>query len=233
MFGHRTVVIFLWLITLSCTTSPPSESLPTERQAPTQAAEPMNEESKLILFLGDSLTAGYGLDPAQAFPAIIQDKIRERSWDFRVVNAGISGDTTSSGLSRVDWYLDRKVDVLFLELGANDGLRGISLALTRENLQKIIDRVRQENPEVRVIIAGMMIPTNLGPDYTTEFKDIFIELASANDAVLIPFLLEGVAAQPQLNLEDGIHPTAEGHRIVSENVWRYMEPVLAEMVQQN
>ncbi len=169
-----------------------------------------------------------GLDPEQAFPALIQEKIDQRGWDYEVVNAGVSGDTTASGLRRIDWLLRRPVDVLFLELGGNDGLRGIAPDVTRQNLQGIIDKTRARNPEAAVVVAGMLIPPNMGPDYFEQFRSIFPEIAGGNDALLIPFLLEGVAGDPELNLPDGIHPTAKGHRRVAEHVWGYLEPLLVQ-----
>ena len=183
-------------------------------------------DTPVILFFGDSLTAGYGIEPAQAFPALIQEKIHARGWKFRVVNAGLSGETTAGGLRRIDWVLQRPIAVFVLELGANDGLRGLPVAAAQQNLQAILDRVRQKYPQVNVIMAGMQAPANLGPDYTSRFRSIFAELATANNAALIPFLLDGVAGEPALNLPDGIHPTAAGHKYVAENVWKVLEPVL-------
>ncbi len=185
--------------------------------------------AKIILFFGDSLTAGYGLDPAQAFPALIQEKINARGWNFRAINAGLSGETTAGGLRRIDWVLQRPIDVLVLELGANDGLRGLPLEGAKQNLQAIIDRTKDKYPWVKVVLVGMQVPSNLGPDYPSRFRAIFPELAAANGAVLIPFLLEGVGGVPQLNLPDGIHPTPAGHKIVAENVWKVLEPVLRTM----
>ncbi len=186
------------------------------------------EDPITVLFLGDSLTAGYGLDPAQAFPALIQGKLDSLGWNVATVNAGLSGETTSGGLRRIDWLLRRKINILVLALGANDGLRGVSPNLTRENLQGIIDRARKVDPDIQIILTGMQIPPNLGPDYTEAFRAIYPELAQKNGLSLIPFLLEGVGGDPKLNLPDGIHPTAEGHRIVAETVWKTLEPVLVE-----
>jgi acyl-CoA thioesterase-1 len=181
---------------------------------------------KTILFFGNSLTAGYGLEPAQAFPALIQGRIDSAKMNYRVINAGLSGETSAGGRSRIGWVLRQPVDVFVLELGANDGLRGIPLESTRKNLQAIIDTVRQKSPQAQIVIAGMQIPPNMGPEYTTEFRQIFPDLARENKAALIPFLLEGVGGVPALNQPDGIHPTAEGHRIVTQNVWQVLEPVL-------
>lgn len=183
-------------------------------------------ETKTLLFYGDSLTAGYGLDPDEAYPALIQQKIDQAGLAWRVVNAGLSGETTAGGLRRLDWILRQKVDIFVIELGGNDGLRGVQPDVTRANLQTMIDRVRAKYPDVVVVLAGMQVPTNMGPDFTAAFAKIYPELAEANDAVLIPFLLEGVGGVPELNLPDGIHPTAEGHRLVAETVWRHVEPLL-------
>ena len=183
-------------------------------------------ERRTILFLGDSLTAGYGLDKDRAFPALVQAKIDSLGWACQVVNAGLSGETSAGGLRRIDWLLRRRVDVLILELGGNDGLRGISVAAMRENLQGIMDRVRAKNSEVRIVLAGMEAPPNMGEAYTSAFRKVFLELAEKNQVPLIPFLLEGVGGIPELNLADRIHPNVEGHRIVAENVWEVLKGVL-------
>jgi len=190
------------------------------------AAEP---EGRTILFLGDSLTAGYGVDPPQAFPSLIEEKIQSLGWKFRVVNAGQSGDVTAGGLRRLDWLLRRKVHVIVIELGINDALRGLPLELIRQNLQAIMDRARSRNPDVAVVLVGMQAPPNMGEEYATGFRGIYPELAAKNRVRLIPFFLEGVAGNPALNLPDGIHPTAEGYRIVAENVWKILEPILKAM----
>lgn len=183
-------------------------------------------KSKTIIFFGNSLTAGMGLDPNEAFPALIQDKLDSLQLDFKVINAGLSGETTASGKNRLNWVLNQKVDVFVLELGANDGLRGIPLTETRSNLQSIIDTVLQKNPMTKIILAGMQIPPNMGKAYTTEFRSIFPELAKKNKAALIPFLLRDVAGIPALNQEDGIHPTEEGQKIVANNVWEILEEIV-------
>lgn len=181
---------------------------------------------KTILFFGNSLTAGFGLDPSQAFPALIQQRIDSLKLPYQVINAGLSGETSAGGLRRIDWLLNRRIDVLVLELGANDGLRGIALEDTRRNLQEIISRTKKKNPQVRVVIAGMMVPPNLGVEYRQQFQRLFPQLAKQNGAALIPFLLEGVGGVPELNLPDGIHPTTAGHKKVTENVWRALRPML-------
>lgn len=200
---------------------------PHNNDAPVQ--DNKSAEPRTILFLGNSLSAGYGLGTEFAFPALIQEKIDSLGWNFKVINAGLSGETSSGGLRRIDWLLQRKIDVFFLELGANDGLRGIPLDLTQQNLQAIIDRVKAKNAEVRIVIAGMLVPPNMGREYSSKFRTLFLELAKKNEAALVPFLLEGVGGNPKLNLPDGIHPTAEGHRIVARNVWQVLKPVLQEM----
>jgi acyl-CoA thioesterase-1 len=182
---------------------------------------------KTILFFGDSLTAGYGLDdPALAFPGRIQEKITAANLSWRVINAGLSGETTAGGVRRLDWIMRQPVHIFVLELGGNDGLRGLSPEVARANLQGIIDRVRAKNPATRIIIAGMEMPTSMGEDYTKAFRTIYPELAKKNDAILIPFLLEGVGGDPKLNLPDGVHPTAEGHAIVGDTVWKILRPLL-------
>lgn len=180
----------------------------------------------VILFYGDSLTAGYGLSPEEAFPAHVEKTLLKNGKDIKVVNAGLSGETSAGGLSRIDWILRQPVDVFILELGANDGLRGLPLEQTEKNLQAIINKVKAKNPGVKIVIAGMMVPPNLGPDYTEKFRNIFPALAKKNNATLIPFLLQDVAGNEKLNLPDGIHPNIEGHKIVASNVLKVIEPLL-------
>ena len=185
------------------------------------------EQPQRILFFGDSLTAGYGLSEEQAFPAIVGKMLNDKYDNrYEIINAGLSGETSAGGKNRINWVLQQPVDILVLELGANDGLRGLPLDQTRENLQAIINMTREKNPDVQVIIAGMEVPPNLGADYASEFRKIFPELARKNNAALIPFLLDGVAGNKQLNLPDGIHPNPEGHRIVARNVLDVLETVL-------
>jgi acyl-CoA thioesterase-1 len=183
-------------------------------------------ETRTVVFFGDSLTAGLGVDPDEAFPALIQRKIDEAGKPWRAVNAGLSGETTAGGLRRLNWILRQPVDLLVLELGANDGLRGLPPATTRTNLQAIIDHIRAHDPAIRIVLAGMRVPTNLGPDYTQAFAAIYPELAAANKLPLIPFLLEGVGGHPDLNQGDGMHPTPAGHAKVAENVWKVLAPLL-------
>ncbi|HJO03827.1 MAG TPA: arylesterase [Acidobacteriota bacterium] len=182
-----------------------------------------------IVFLGDSLTAGFGLEPEEAFPALIQKRIDESGWPYRVVNAGSSGESSAGGLRRVDWLLRGPMRVLVLELGANDGLRGTPVESTRSNLEAIIDKARLAKPGVVIVIAGMMVPPNLGEPYASDFRQLFPAIAAANSTELIPFLLEGGGGRPEYNLADGIHPNAEGHRIVAGNVWAVLEPLLRHL----
>ena len=183
-------------------------------------------KKKRIVFFGNSLTAGYLLTPDQAFPALIQKKIDSLNLPYVVVNAGVSGETSSGGKTRIDWILQQPVDIFVLELGANDGLRGVELPVIRKNLQDIIDNVKAKYPQSKLLLAGMQIPPNLGINYSSGFRDLFPELAKTNSIALIPFLLEGVGGETALNLQDGIHPTADGHRILAENVWKELVKLL-------
>jgi len=181
---------------------------------------------KNIIFFGNSITAGYGVEPTEAFPARIGEKLDSLKLPYRVINAGLSGETTAGGKNRIDWILRQPVDVFVLELGGNDGLRGIPITETRQNLQAIIDKVREKNPQAVIILAGMQVPPNMGSRYANEFRNTFKELATKNNIPLIPFILEGVGGVQQLNQADGIHPTPDGHRIVAENVWEVLKEVL-------
>ena len=201
----------------------------TAATAQDQATTKPESTAKALLFFGDSLTAGYGLDPAQAFPALIQEKINARGWHFRVINAGLSGETTAGGLRRIDWVLQRPIAALVLALGANDGLRGLPVGAAKRNLQAIIDRTKQKYPQAKIVLAGMQVPTNLGQEYTTSFHALFPDLAATNNALLIPFLLEDVGGVPALNLPDGIHPNPAGHHIIAEHVWKVLEPLLQSL----
>ncbi|HTH47890.1 MAG TPA: arylesterase [Candidatus Limnocylindria bacterium] len=191
-----------------------------------RAADPNPPARKSVVILGDSLAAGYGVDPGESFPALLEQRVAQAGLPYTVINAGVSGDTTAGGLRRLDWLLKRPVDVLVLELGGNDGLRGLSLAQTRSNLVAIIHKARAKNPATEVVLAGMQIPTNMGPDYAGGFRAMFPELAKSEHARLIPFLLEGVGGIAELNQADQIHPTPKGHAIVASNVWVVLEPML-------
>ena len=184
-------------------------------------------EPKTILVLGDSIAAGYGLEAEEAFPALLQEKINQAGLNYKVVNAGSSGDTTAGGLRRISWLLRQKIDVLLLELGGNDGLRGIDPDETAKNLRGIIAKVKEKNPNALIVIAGMQMPENMGKDYTTRFRDVFPTVARETNATLIPFFLEGVGGKAELNQPDRIHPTAEGHRIIAATIWKVLQPVLS------
>jgi acyl-CoA thioesterase I len=192
----------------------------------TFAARLAAAETKTIIFFGDSLTAGAGLDPDEAYPALIQQKLDQAGRPWRVVNAGLSGETTAGGLRRLDWILRQPVDIFVIELGGNDGLRGIAPESSRANLQTMIERIRAKYPHVTIVLAGMQLPTNLGPEYTRRFAVMYSELAQANHTTLIPFLLDRVGGVTNLNQADGIHPTAEGHKIFADTVWRTLQPLL-------
>ena len=190
-------------------------------------AQPDASTSKTVLFFGDSLTAGYGLDdPSEAFPGVIKDKIDSLKLPYKVVNAGLSGETTAGGNARLDWLLKQKVDIFILELGANDGLRGIPVSETNKNLQSIIDKVKAKYPEVKIVLLGMQVPPNMGADYANKFKAVYTDLATKNHTHLVPFLLQGVGGVPALNQADGIHPTAQGAKIVANNVWAVLKDIL-------
>ena len=179
---------------------------------------------KRILFFGNSLTAGYGLeDPDEAFPAVIQQKIDSLKLPYKAINAGLSGETTAGGVSRINWLLKQQIDIFVLELGANDGLRGIPVAETKKNLQSFLDTVKTRYPKAKRMLLGMEVPPNMGGKYASEFRLIFREVAEKNNIPFVPFMLEGVAGNAKLNLRDGIHPTGEGYKIVAENVWEVLK----------
>lgn len=215
-------IFFLW----SCQSERKQEASAPESPAVTSESSYQDSNKKTILFFGNSITAGYQLDLSEAFPALIQERLDSLGLNYRTINAGLSGETTASGNSRVDWVMKNPMDIFVLELGANDGLRGISTDETRKNLESIIEKVQAKYPACKILLAGMMIPPNMGQQYADSFKNIYPDLAAKYSIPLIPFLLEGVAGDPELNLEDGIHPTPEGHEILAENVWEQLAPML-------
>jgi acyl-CoA thioesterase-1 len=222
----RYFILFSFLLACGGDASKKEKEQPDETTEAESRQETTNK-TKTILFFGDSLTAGYGLeDSSDAYPAIIQTKIDSLNLDYTVINSGLSGETTSGGLNRIDWVLNQSIDIFVLELGGNDGLRGIPLSETRANLQVIIDRVKLKYAEAIIILAGMQLPPNLGQEYTLEFRTIFTALAEKNSIELIPFLLEDVGGVPELNLGDGIHPNEGGHKIVANNVWDVLSKFL-------
>jgi len=193
------------------------------------AAGPDLPRMKTIFVFGDSLSDGLLLKRTQAYPALLLDKLRDAGLKFEVINASASGDTTDGGLGRLPPHLKRKIDIFILELGINDAFHGMPVDEIRSNLQAIIDQVKARNPQVRVLIVGMQLPDPSADDYVFTFGKIFSDLAAKNKAALVPYLLEGVAGDPSLNLPDGIHPNAAGHRILAENVWRVLEPLAREV----
>ena len=184
------------------------------------------DDLPVIVFLGTSLTAGYGLEESQAFPALIEERVRAEGLGFRVINAGVSGDTSAGGLRRLAWLLRMPVSVLVLELGANDMLRGQGVEQLRTNLETILERTREAHPSVKLVIAGMRAAPNLGREYGERFDAVYPALAEKYGAPLVPFLLEDVAARRHLNQADGIHPTAEGHELIARRMWEVISPVL-------
>lgn len=186
----------------------------------------VTQQEKNILFFGTSLTAGMGLDPSEAYPAVIQNKIDSLKLPYKVINGGLSGETSAGGKGRIDWLLKQPVSIFVLELGANDGLRGLPVTQTTKNLQDIVDRVKAKYPDAKLVLAGMQVPPNMGAKYAADFKNIFPELAKKNNMALIPFLLDKVGGIPKLNQADGIHPTAEGDKILAENVWVVLKDLL-------
>lgn len=190
--------------------------------------------SPVIMFFGNSLSAGYGIDPDDSFPGLIQHRLDSLGYDVEVVNAGVTGETTATGKNRLEWVLDRqRVDIFVLELGANDGLRGLPTEETYRNLIIIIEKVQERHPEAEIVLAGMMIPPNMGASYSRDFQEVFGRVVAEKDIHLIPFLLEGVAGESHLNLEDGVHPNETGHRIVAENVWEVLQPLIGKVVRES
>lgn len=222
--------IFCLICLFGCRDNPASKeerngaTVPSEES--TAAVESEANKSETILFFGDSLTAGLGLDPNLAFPGLIQQRLDSLGLSYEVINAGLSGETTASGKNRLGWVLNQPLDMFVLELGANDGLRGIPLAETRKNLQAMIRQVRDKYPDVVIVLAGMQLPPNMGPEYTDEFRKMFPEIAQSENVLLIPFLLQNVGGIPELNQEDGIHPTEAGHKIVADNVWDVLQKAI-------
>lgn len=216
---------FLFIAILSCNNKS-SDAIAKEEKIESSTAIDSLTKQKTIVFFGNSLTAGYGVDPAEAYPALVQDIIDSIKLGYKVVNAGVSGETSAGGNGRIDWILRQPLDVFVLELGGNDGLRGIPLTETRKNLQAIIDKVKAKYSDSKIVLEGMQIPPNMGQQYATDFKNIYPELASKNNATLIPFLLKGVGGDAKLNQQDRIHPTPEGHKILAQTVWEVLKDIL-------
>lgn len=205
-------ITFVWLVMIGCDNPPQEKAAPS----PPVAVSPQN----IIVCMGDSLTAGYGLDEAQAYPALLEARLRETGFRYQVINAGVSGETSSGALSRLDWMLTLEPDIVILETGANDGLRGVDPALTRRNIETIVAKLQAKN--IVVVLAGMQMVRNLGPEFTRSFGAIYPEIARASGLILIPFFLEGVAGRSDLNQADGIHPTADGYRIIVDHIQPYI-----------
>src|SRR5216110_2025733 len=194
-----------------------------------RTAAPTSSEMKTILVLGDSLSDGFQLKRSEAYPALIANKLRAAGLNLQVTNASASGGTTEGGLERLPPHLKRKIDIFILELGINDAFRGLSVDQIQHNLQQIIDKVKGHNPNVRVVIAGMQLANYAVDDYVSAFGKMFADLATRNNAALVPYLLQGVAGDPSLNLSDSIHPNAAGQKVLAENVWRVLESIAREL----
>lgn len=229
--------VLILLITLVSSSSCKDASTPeaaTAKEPTTQTvtktpSTATSSKKKTLLFFGDSLTAGYGLDEEESFPSLIQNRIDSLGRPYEVINAGLSGETSAGGKGRIDWVLNKPVDIFVLELGANDMLRGLDINETEKNLRAILDVVKVKSPDAHLVIAGMEAPPNMGEQYTSKFRGIFSSIAKEYQAALIPFLLEGVAGIPELNLGDGKHPNPKGQKIVTENVWRIINSYVKEV----
>ena len=225
----RALALSAAALALGCSDGPPTDAAPPSAAArPAPAAPPAAVSKPRIVCLGDSLTAGLGLSPVEAYPARLEARLREAGLDYEVVNAGVSGDTSAGGLRRLDWSMDGDVKVLVLALGANDGLRGLPTTELHDNLAAIIAAAQARG--ARVVLAGMEAPPNFGEAYTREFREVYRTLASTYDVTLIPFFLDGVAGVPALNQPDGIHPTADGQRRVADTIWQAVAPLVGAPV---
>ncbi len=223
IFNSSITLMLMWLL-VACGEQTSVQEAP---QAISEAEENDMDDTPVVLFFGNSLTAGYGLDPDESFPGILQQWFDSAGVEVRVVNAGVTGETTATGKNRVEWVLSQqRVDVFVLELGGNDGLRGIPTEETARNLRDIIAVVRNKQPNAAIVLAGMMVPPNMGQEYSADFERIFPDVAASEQVALITFLLEGVAGEAHLNLPDGIHPNREGQRIVAKTVWPFVAPLI-------
>ena len=218
-------LLFIILLSAACRNDKKSNDLSNQDTVKKKESS-VRGDLKNIVFFGNSITAGYGVEQSEAFPALIQAKIDSLKLPYKVINAGVSGETSAGGKSRIDWVLQQPVDVFVLELGANDGLRGIPLSETSKNLQGIIDEVKKKYSAAKIVLAGMEIPPNMGKKYTDEFRELYRQLAEKNQTLLISFLLKNVGGEPELNQQDGIHPNVQGHKIVAQNVWAVLKDIL-------
>lgn len=230
---YYAVIVFCLALILACKDKRPSQEQVVDEtinsaQKFTDDQESTMKREKTIMFFGNSLTAGYGLEDGESFPSRIQELLDSLGYQYEVINAGLSGETTSGGKNRIDWVLREPVDIFVLELGANDVLRGLDLSETQKNLEDIVKIVQSKYPDTEIVIAGMEAPPNMGSEYTTQFRGIFSKLAKEHDAALIPFLLDNVAGIPSLNLGDGKHPNAEGQYIVRDNVWQVIKELVVK-----
>ncbi len=232
--GKRPAALLIAALMIGCgspeSNSPGASAEPGNHGGSAGAGEATETAApRTVLFIGTSLTAGLGLPEEQSFPLVVERRIDEAGLPFRVVNAGVSGETSAGALGRVDWLLRQPYDVVVLETGANDMLRGVDPETTERNIQAIIDRIRADDPDAPIVLTGMLALPNLGETYGREFEAIYPRLAERNDLAFVPFLLDGVGGERNLNQSDGVHPTAEGHRIVAETVWEVLEPVLVAL----
>ena len=223
-----TLLLALSLVQFSCSNKDKNQEV-AEREKPSEAA-PVSTElksgSQNIVFFGTSLTAGYGLESGEAYPELIQHKIDSLDLPYKTINAGLSGETSAAGESRIDWILKQPVAIFVLELGANDGLRGVPVAETTKNLQSIIEKVKKKYPQAKLVLSGMEVPPNMGQKYAADFRAMFRTITQKNEMTFIPFLLKDVAGIPRLNQGDGIHPTAQGQKILANTVWAELKPLL-------
>lgn len=226
MLHKRLMILVISVGIFSACSNSGNEASSVKTASGADATRETKTKEKNIVFFGTSLTAGYGLDPDEAYPMLIQNRIDSLELPYKVINAGLSGETSAAGKNRIDWLLKQNIDIFVLELGSNDGLRGIPVAETTKNLQDIIDKVKTKYPDVKFVLAGMQMPPSMGATYTTDFKNIFPKLAEKNKMMLIPFLLDKVGGIAKLNQADGIHPSAEGSKILAENVWVTLKPLL-------
>jgi len=222
MISSKNLIILLFISSISLISCNSENKKLATTQVQETDSSTVQTDQKIILFFGNSLTAGYGIDQEDAFAGLTQLRVDSLGLDYKVINGGLSGETTAGGLSRLDWFLEDKPDIFVLELGGNDGLRGIALTETKSNLLAMVDKVKAKFPETKIILAGMQIPPNMGQEYSNEFKEIYPAVAKEKNVTLIPFLLENVGGIPELNLPDGIHPTEKGHKIVLETIWPYI-----------
>ncbi|WMN12357.1 arylesterase [Marivirga salinae] len=224
-FNHLLAILIVFIT--ACNSNPKQEEEKTTDKEVEEKVTEKEEQQNNIIFFGNSLTAGYGVEAEEAFPGLIQKRLDSLGYDYNVINAGVSGETTASGLSRVEWVVKRQpVEIFVLELGGNDGLRGIEPQETNKNLRAIIDKVREIHPDVKILLAGMMVPPNMGQSYASEFQELYPKIAKEKNVNRIPFLLKDVGGEAELNLPDGIHPTPEGHKIVAETVWNHLQEIL-------